>query len=106
MVSFALTAVRASFMAFGERAKYEAVAPLPLGVQDISVIPVRPDAVVDAFDSSIHSRSSVFEIQVEELPAPQRGGVIVFTGTRYVIQGYPRYKDPRRLVWRVDTYEE
>lgn len=104
MDSFAVTAVSATFSVFGEEAVYE--NPAKTSSNDIVVIPKRPDDVVDAFGSAVHTSTAMFEVQVSDLPAPEKDGFIVFQSTRYVIQAKPFYKDDKRLVWRLNTYPE
>ena len=104
MTSFAAIAVSATFSAFGEAAVYEDV--YMTSRVDITVIPKRPDDIVDAFGSAMHASTSLFEVQVSELPAPEKGGFITFQSTRYVVQAAPFYKDDLRLVWLLNTYPE
>lgn len=104
MTSFAVSTVNATFGTFGEAAVYE--DPAELSSVDITVIPKRPDDVIDAFGAALHSETSMFEVRVSELASPAKGGYVTFSGTRYVIQGQPRYKDDLRLVWLLSTYPE
>lgn len=108
MVSFALSAVRASFLTFGERAKYEAVAGGAV-YDDVPVIPRRPDEITDVYGGAVHNETALFEVQSEVIVNPVKGDVIVFPfpgGQRYVVKAHPVMKDPRRLVWILDTYPE
>lgn len=108
MSIFALSAVQATFQAFGERAMYEDIAGGIVN-ENVLVIPRRPDDIMDVLGSQVHNSTALFEVQSSVLPSPVKGGVITFpypAGQRYVVKAPPIAKDPRRLVWVLDTYPE
>lgn len=71
---------------------------------EVRVIARRPDQRLDwAGQTSVHSRTAIFDVRASEVAQPCAGAVLTYAGADYVIQGEPRTEDPHRLVWTLDT---
>lgn len=97
-------AVNVTARVFGQTVTYAPPGGTP--VQTVRVISRRPDEIVSALGSGIHSRTAYFEVAVSELASPQKDGTITLGATVYKIQSKPEYKDDLRLVWLLNTYEQ
>ena len=89
-----------NFALLGEDATYTPAGGDPVTVK---VIPRRPDEVLDFGETKIKSAKAVFDVRVSELAAPAKGDALTFAGTGYVVQADPLRRDPRRLIWTLDT---
>ena len=91
------------FTVLGEAATYSPQGGSPTS---ITVIPVRDTAVIELGHTSVTAGKSLFEVRVSEVATPKRDDTITFGGTVHKVAGEPMYRDPRRLIWNLDTIEQ
>jgi len=90
-----------NFFIMGEDAVY---TPADTGEPlNIKVMASRPDEVFSFQTTPVLSETSIFEIQVKDIPAPQEGDRLEFKGESYIVQSEPQSLDPDRLIWRLNT---
>ena len=68
----------------------------------IRVIARRPDQVLDFGDTRIHTKTSLLDVRVSEVPSPRPGDTLEVDGETFVVQGEP-VRDSERMVWTLDT---
>ena len=89
-----------NFALLGEDATYTPAAGSPVTVK---VIPRQPDTVLDFGDTKARTTTTLLDVRVSELATPAKGDAVTFAGTGYVVQAPPLRRDPRRLIWTLDT---
>lgn len=72
-----------------------------LGGWPVRVIAKQPDTITSFGDARLHSSTTLFEVQVAEVPTPKIGDQLTVGGLSYVIQSEP-VADSERLVWTLD----
>ena len=91
------------FSILGEAATYTPQGGSPTS---ITVIPVRDHTTLDLGQTSVAATKGIFEVRVSEVATPKRDDTITFGGTVHKVAGEPMYRDPRRLIWNLDTIEQ
>lgn len=71
--------------------------------KQIKVMASRPDEVFSFQTTPVLSETSIFEIQVSDIPNPKEDDTLEFKGKTYIVQGDPQSTDPDRLIWRLNT---
>jgi hypothetical protein len=99
MTAFA-GAVDATFEAFGIGAVFTPAGGEPVSVR---VIARRPDAIVGFGETRIHTDTATFEVRASEVAGPRPGDELTVDGDTFLVQGEPEWRDPDRLVWRLDV---
>lgn len=90
-----------NFFVMGESAVY---TPADTGEpKNIKVMASRPDEVFTFQSTPVLSETSIFEIQVSDIPNPKEDDTLEFKGKTYIVQGDPQSTDPDRLIWRLNT---
>ena len=67
----------------------------------IRVIARRPDQVLDFGNTRIHTKTSLFDVRVSEVPSPRPGDTLEVDGETFALQGEP-VRDSERLGWTLD----
>ena len=62
----------------------------------------RPDRNIEFSDITVHSSTALFEIRLQDVPAPQAGDIIIHDGDSLIVQGEPSL-DAERLVWTISV---
>ena len=91
------------FNVLGEAATYTPDGGSPTS---ITVIPVRDHTTLDLGQSRVTATKGIFEVRVSEVATPKRNDTVTFGGSVYKVSGEPVYRDPRRLIWNLDTIEQ
>lgn len=68
------------------------------GGQAVRVILRQPDMAVSAFGTSVVVESTMVEVRVSQVAAPEVGGQFDIGGAVYVVSAAPK-RDNTRLVW-------
>ncbi len=71
----------------------------------VSIIPARPDGVVDVFGQSSRVATGKFLVRVAEVANPSRGDTLEVSGTLYTVNSAPK-RDDGRMVWTLETAED
>ena len=85
----------------GEEATYTPTGGSPVTV---TVIPKRPDEILGFGESLVRTGTALFDVRASEVSSPAEQDALTFDGTAYVVQSVER-RDPRRLIWTLDTRE-
>jgi len=73
--------------------------------QMVRIVIRRPDEVLDFGDGHVVTATTIAELRVSEIPAPQAGDTLEIYGEAFTIQGTPR-RDSERLIWSLDLRPE
>ena len=73
-----------------------------LGGKAVRVIAKQPDTITSFGEARLHNRTTLFDVQVAEVPNPQVGDQLTVEGVTYTIQSEP-VADRERLIWTLDV---
>lgn len=69
--------------------------------QPIRVIRKSPDAISDFGAARISQATTVIDVRVSDIPAPQQDDRVMIGDDFFIVQGTPQ-RDLRRLIWSVN----
>ncbi len=73
-----------------------------LGGWAVRVIAKQPDTLTSFGEARLHNTTTLFDIQVVEVPTPKVGDQVTVDGATYIVQAEP-VADRERLVWTLDV---
>ena len=71
----------------------------------VRVMAKQPDVITGFGDASIHSATTLFDVQVKDVLQPAVGDRLTVDGVAYIIQSEP-VADRERLVWTLNVRPE
>jgi len=97
MTGFAQRAVDSAFRRLGRPAVFRPAAGDD--IPDVLVILRQGDVEFDTFGAALASASTVIDVRVSDVAAPQKGDAFVVDGATHTINAAPLKRDDQRLVW-------